>query len=82
MALLHMVIERRAQFLPLKWKKGEKSTEKWCNSRTEPKGNHVKEGWWRVDPLSEAVACELGYLLTRSCLPSAFTPRLLLSPDS
>jgi len=63
----------------IKWKKGEKSTEKWCRSRTEPKGNHVKEGSWRVGPLSEAVVCELGYLLTWSCLPSAFTPRLLLS---
>jgi len=54
---------RRAQFLPLKWKKVEKSTEIWCESRTEPKGNHVKECSWRVDPLSEIVACELGYLL-------------------
>ena len=43
MALLHMVtLGRREQFLPLNWKKGEKSTEKWCSSRTEPKGNHVK----------------------------------------
>jgi len=65
MALLQMVtLGRRAQFLPLKWKKGEKSTKKWCKSRTEPKGDHVKEGSWRVDPLSEAVVCELGYLLT------------------
>jgi len=54
---------RRAQFLPLKWKKVEKSTEIWCESRTEPKGNHVKECSWRVDPLSEIVASELGYLL-------------------
>ena len=30
----------------------------------EAKGNHVKEDSWLVDPLSEAVACELGYLLT------------------
>ena len=65
MALLHMVtLGRRAQFLPLKWKKGEKLTEKWCRSRTEPKGDHVKECSWQVDPLSEAVACEFGCLLT------------------
>jgi len=65
MALLHMVtLGRRAQFLSLKWNTGEKSTEKWCRLCTEPKGNYVKEGSWRVDPLSEAVACELGYLLT------------------
>jgi len=39
LALLHMVtLGRSAHFLLLKWKKGEKSTEK-C---TEPKGNHVK----------------------------------------
>jgi len=63
MALLHMVTSgRRAQFLPLKCKKGEKSTEKWCRSRTELKGNHVKEGSWRVDPLSETVECEFDYL--------------------
>ena len=37
-------------------------------SRTDPKGNHVKECSWRVDPLSEVVVCELGYLLTWSCL--------------
>ena len=48
-------------------------------SRTEPKGNHVKEGSWRVHPLSETVVCEPGYLLMWSCLPSVFTPRLLLS---
>ena len=65
MALLHKVtLGRGAQFLLLKWKKGEKATEKWCRSRTEPKGNHVKEGLWRVDPSSETVVCELGYLLT------------------
>ena len=65
MALLHMVtFGRRAQFLPSKLKKDEKSTEKWCRSHTEAKGNHVKEGSRRVDPLSEAVVCELGYLLT------------------
>jgi len=63
MALLHMVTLRRsAQFLRLKCKKGEKSTEKCCRSRTEPKDNHLKECSWRVDPLSEAVLCELGYL--------------------
>jgi len=65
MALLHMVtLGRRAQFLSFKRKKGEKSTEKWCRSRTEPEGKHVKEDLWRVDPLGEAVSCELGYLLT------------------
>jgi len=43
MALLHMVtLGRRAQFLPLKWKKGEKSTEKWYRSRKESEGNYVK----------------------------------------
>ena len=64
MALLHMVtLGRSAQFLPLKWKKGEKSTEKWYRLRTDPKGNHVKEYSWRGDPLSETVVCELGYLL-------------------
>ena len=71
-----VTLGRSAQFLPLKWKKDEKSTEKWCRSRTEPKGN-MKECSWRVDPLSEAVVCELGYLLVWSCLPSEFTPRLL-----
>ena len=65
MTLFHMVtLGRRVQFLPLKWKKGETLTEKWCRSRTEPKGNHVKEGSWRVDPLSEGVVCELDCLLT------------------
>jgi len=65
MALLHMVtLGRRAQFLPLKWKKGRKSTENWCRSRTEPKGNHVKEGSWQIDACSEAVDSELGYLFT------------------
>jgi len=56
MALLHMVtLGRRVQFLPLKWKKCEKSTEKWYSSCTEAKGNHLKEYSWRVDPLSEVV---------------------------
>ena len=44
-----------------------------------PKGNHVKECSWWFDPLSKAGVCALGYLLMWSCLPSAFTPRLLLS---
>jgi len=65
MALLHMVtLGRRAQFLLLKWKKGEKSAEKWCRSRTESKGNHVEGSSWRVDPLNEVLTCELTYLLT------------------
>ena len=33
--ILHMVtLRHRAQFLPLKWEKGEKSTEKWCRLDT------------------------------------------------
>ena len=54
MVLLHMVtLGRRVQFLPLKWKKGENPTVKWYRSRTAPKGKHVKEDSWQVDPLSE-----------------------------
>ena len=63
----------------IKMEKGQKINEKWRRSRTEPKGNHLKEVSWRVDPLSATIICELRYLLTWSCLPSAFTPHLLLS---
>jgi len=38
MALLHMVtLGRRVQFLPLKWKKGEKSTETWADRAQIPR---------------------------------------------